>query len=732
MKAEEKVFTNWTVKELLGTGAFGKVYRIEREEFGMTYQAAMKKIVIPQTDGEVEDALNEGMSADDVTGYFKSFVEDIVSEFKLMSRLKGHSNIVSYEDHYVISHEDGVGWDILIRMELLKSLKALMAERSLTEAEVIKLGIDLCSALEACGKINIIHRDIKPENIFISSFGEFKLGDFGIARTAEKTMSNLSKKGTYTYMAPEVYRGERYGATVDIYSLGIVMYRFMNHNRAPFLPAYPQPISFSDREASMARRVGNEPMPAPACGSDELKRIILKACAYNPSDRYQSPAQFKEELQKLMPGAARTAAWTEGEASEETVSQHRMPKEAPEETKTVSIFETHEKIAAAPPRPEPVPEPVPEKRPKNGKGILIGGCVAAAILMAAVIFMSTFGGRQNYDYDDSYYDVSAEKSEAETDGTIQVVAETGESSGGQSEETAEDYSLSQDAAETAKDYSLGQENAEMAEEYSLRQETLKADVMERLKKTDWDEVRKRQLPVTTTGEEWDDIICIAEFPEDGIRVYGYNDAEVSGYGVGVDFDGRMTYCDWYYNARFGLPDCYWNRESRELQMAMHTYTGTGASADELYLLREVDEAGNMQEFVLEVEEANGLCDMLQGRIGFTFDEALGRLTLVDEEEHKELASVNVEGGKVKGLELGYISNYVLGDTIRLRVSPGYIQEGFVEGYAEYSDMPELEAEIFLDLDLSGAEIYDGDVAIGIDPSKAELKFAIGEIRVLNP
>ncbi len=298
--AEEKVFTNWTVKELLGKGAFGRVYRIEREEFGTRYEAAMKKITIPQTNEEIEDALSEGMDEQSVTSYFKSFVEEIVNEFKLMAQLKGHTNIVSYEDHLVIPHGDNVGWDILIRMELLKSLKTLTAERNLTEEEVIRLGMDICNALEVCGKMNIIHRDIKPENIFISNFGEFKLGDFGIARTAEKTMSNLSKKGTYTYMAPEVYKGEAYDATVDIYSLGIVMYRFMNYNRAPFLPPYPQPISFSDREVSLTRRISEEPMPAPACGSKELKRIILKACAYQASARYRTPAQFKSDLEELL------------------------------------------------------------------------------------------------------------------------------------------------------------------------------------------------------------------------------------------------------------------------------------------------------------------------------------------------------------------------------------------------------------------------------------------------
>ena len=71
---------------------------------------------------------------------------------------------------------------------------------------MIKLGCDLAMALIYCRKLNIIHRDVKPENIFVSRFGDFKLGDFGIAREQAHTMSNMSKKGTYSYMAPKVTR----------------------------------------------------------------------------------------------------------------------------------------------------------------------------------------------------------------------------------------------------------------------------------------------------------------------------------------------------------------------------------------------------------------------------------------------------------------------------------------------------------------------------------------------
>lgn len=131
----------------------------------------------------------------------------------------------------------------------------LCRDAALSEDDVIRLGIDLCKALEYCQCQNIIHRDIKPENIFVSRFGEFKLGDFGIARELERTMSGLSKKGTYSYMAPEMYKGEAYDSRVDIYSLGIVLYKLRNHNRLPFISLEKQLITYRDKENALNKRM---------------------------------------------------------------------------------------------------------------------------------------------------------------------------------------------------------------------------------------------------------------------------------------------------------------------------------------------------------------------------------------------------------------------------------------------------------------------------------------------
>ena len=294
------VLDGWNITRLLGEGGYGKVFEIERSEFGQTYRAALKVITVPQSKAEIGSILSEGMSTPQAEAYFHGIVEELVHEFSIMFKLKGTANIVSCEDLRVLEHPDGIGWDILIRMELLHPLLPYVYQHPMARRDIIRLGIDICKALELCQRYNIIHRDIKPENIFISDNGDYKLGDFGIARTIERTSSGLSKKGTYSYMAPEVYAGKEYGFSVDTYSLGLVLYRMLNKNRGPFLPQPPEAITFSSREQALARRMSGEPLPRPFYGEGRLGEIVLKACAFDPKDRYSSPQQFRQELEAIL------------------------------------------------------------------------------------------------------------------------------------------------------------------------------------------------------------------------------------------------------------------------------------------------------------------------------------------------------------------------------------------------------------------------------------------------
>ena len=299
-KRYEPFFGSWHIKRFIGAGSYGKVFEIERRDFDMVFTGALKAITIPADKSEYEQVLEAGMDREGASTYFRDYVQELNREIALMSRLKGHSNIVSYEDHQIIPHEDGIGWDILIRMELLRPINdALRQNKPFTRAEVIRLGTDLCRALEVCGQYNIIHRDIKPANIFISDTGDYKLGDFGVARIASASTGASTRAGTVNYMAPEVFRGEKYTANVDIYSLGLVMYQLLNANRMPFYPPYPQPITFSAAEQARARRLAGEALPLPSGAQDALGQLVCKACAPDPAQRFASPLALRKALEAL-------------------------------------------------------------------------------------------------------------------------------------------------------------------------------------------------------------------------------------------------------------------------------------------------------------------------------------------------------------------------------------------------------------------------------------------------
>ena len=290
----------WKIVEKIGEGSFGKVYKARRTEQGKTFYSAIKVITIPSNAGELSSVRSENPDEQSVKEYFYSLVEECIQEVNTMEYFRGNSHVVSVEDYKVMEYLDDIGWDIYIRMEYLTSFLDYCAGRALTEEDVIHLGIDLCKALEYCQCQNIIHRDIKPENIFVSRFGEFKLGDFGIARELDRTMSGLSKKGTFSYMAPEMYRGEAYDARVDIYSLGIVLHKLRNHNRLPFISLKKQLITYRDKEEALNRRMAGEKLPVPAEAGEAFAEVILKACAYDRHDRYESAEEFRMALEQIL------------------------------------------------------------------------------------------------------------------------------------------------------------------------------------------------------------------------------------------------------------------------------------------------------------------------------------------------------------------------------------------------------------------------------------------------
>ena len=284
------------IEDEIGYGAYGTVYRVNLD--GRSY--ARKRIVVPRDEDEYREMLSMWGSPELVREYSRESAAKLMEEISILQKFRDHPNIVSVLDSRLLEKENGFEIDIL--MECLKPYTEYETIHEMKEEDVLRLGIDLCSALCACEKEKVLHRDLKIANILVSEDGTFKLCDFGTAKQLEKTLTENSVKGTFTYMAPEVYHGKSYNNRADIYSLGMILYRIMNRGREPFIPADQRMIAYGEREAALNRRMNGEALPPPADASDELAEVLLKACAYYPGKRYGTAEEFQKELQQILNG----------------------------------------------------------------------------------------------------------------------------------------------------------------------------------------------------------------------------------------------------------------------------------------------------------------------------------------------------------------------------------------------------------------------------------------------
>lgn len=282
----------------IGKGSFGRVYRaIKKDNYGV-YESAVKHIQIPLEDVSYKEIINEEIIEEkSLADYYNSLRDRIINEINICYSLKGNSNIVSFEEHLVVEKPDRLGCDIFIRMEYLESLTDYINRIKCDENTVIKIGLDICEALILLNKRNIIHRNIKLDSIFVNKDGVFKLGDFRESKVLSESLCAMSIRGTYHYMAPEILSFGCDNSTVDIYSLGMVMYRILNNDRPPFVDSHIDCVTSTMLKNSNKKRFFGETMPAPCnCRNVALANIILKACEYNPADRWQSPEEFKQRL----------------------------------------------------------------------------------------------------------------------------------------------------------------------------------------------------------------------------------------------------------------------------------------------------------------------------------------------------------------------------------------------------------------------------------------------------
>ena len=293
------VFGQWYTDRQLGSGTDGKVFSIYREKYDGTKERSVLKIIrLGENRGDIKTFdPNENVVIENEEEYYSTIIAGITDNIRTIMDTDKGKHFVRYEDFELRKASDGKGRLILLKLEEMRSLADLLKEFSFTHEEVLRLGINVCKSLVKCRSFGgYIYPNLKPENILFDRNGVCKLGDFGTFSLLEPSKTSIAYKRTQYYMAPEIIRTGRMNNTADTYALGLILYMLTNRGRLPFAEAYPEKVTINALNEGVQKRAAGESFPEPQLASDELKKIIAKACAFKPNERYFTPEQMLSDL----------------------------------------------------------------------------------------------------------------------------------------------------------------------------------------------------------------------------------------------------------------------------------------------------------------------------------------------------------------------------------------------------------------------------------------------------
>lgn len=290
----------YDVKNTIHSGAFGTVYEVEKTNPSGTYKRALKHMTIPSTSQYISVLNSMGGDESKTKDYFSKMLENIANEIRILNQLseEDSTHIVRYYENDIKIQDNPLRYDIFILMERLKPLEDFINQNPFTVSDVLNLGLDVLQGLKTCHDNDVIHRDIKEGNIFVTDNGNYKIGDFGVSKILKHSSNAESFKGTPNYLAPEIRNNQKgYTKSVDLYSLGIVLYRLLNYNRNPFVPRYPDSYNYEDENLALEKRMNGEIPDLPLLGGEFIGDVIVKSLK-SMEERFQTVDEFFDALKK--------------------------------------------------------------------------------------------------------------------------------------------------------------------------------------------------------------------------------------------------------------------------------------------------------------------------------------------------------------------------------------------------------------------------------------------------
>lgn len=377
----------WTIGDRLETDGIAEVYLVSSEGGSLGNLALLKHYSYPRTKEQLDALYFSGSvtNESEAREYLARSVKEQAYELAYIQSLKESPYVFTDLEFQITEKKDSVGFDIYVLMDYREMLEKYLKYNAMTHLRAVNLGIDICSGLEDLREKGLIHTNIKPSNIYISTYGQYMLGDFGFRETKSMTGSYVPEHYISDYSAPELsgLMGEP-NETVDTYSLGLILYRIFNANHAPFEDEN------TSAAAARKKRESGEALPHPLYADYELGTIILKACAFDPKDRYQTPTEFKQALKEYyLRNTVTDELIVPPINSTEDEDWNPDLEEKPEPVQNVVVDDLDEdfKKNFTPAAPVVAPDDDKKNKPKkSNKGFWIGMLIVCAVICISGFF----------------------------------------------------------------------------------------------------------------------------------------------------------------------------------------------------------------------------------------------------------------------------------------------------------------------------------------------------------
>lgn len=365
------ILDGYTLGDVVSRHGSAQCCRVTRNSTG---EACMAKVIsIPSSTAQLDALVMTGAFAgpSEANSYFKEQARVILNDAKTLRYMTTLGGFVDYDCVQVVPAPEGKGFEVYLLSPWRQNLQQILQSDQLSQLDVLNIGLDLCAALTVCRHAGYCYVNLKPGNVFRGG-QHYRIGDLGFLPLSDISSRPLPEGCRSSYSPPELMDGTRpVNATADVYALGLILYQAYNGGALP------------GNDAVMGRLL----LP-PKYADYEMAEIILRACAPDPSLRWQSPEEMGRALMRytqrngmrdipVIPPILRELEMRSNFAANEILP------EAPIQENIFSSMR-QDNAADTAPTPEQFPHPV-HRRKKSPRFKLRLGWIAIAILAGVLV-----------------------------------------------------------------------------------------------------------------------------------------------------------------------------------------------------------------------------------------------------------------------------------------------------------------------------------------------------------